>query len=127
MSKYIEWVEAHPVIVSMVLVPLIVSLVNGILRPRTPEEYAELPPRLAAFLKLLRALFPDPQKAAKAIAGIAMGAKATLTPFQKRIEFPPPMVPDAVAKTAEQYGEPTIDSTPITQPEGEAAKKENAP
>lgn len=68
-----NWIEAHPALVSLVLIPLVMALVNAILRPRTPEEYALLPPRVAAFLKLLRAVFPDPQKAAAAAGQVLSG------------------------------------------------------
>lgn len=61
-----DWLESHPAIVSLVLVPLTMALVNATLRPRTQEEYAALPPKVSAFLKFLRAVFPDPQKAAQA-------------------------------------------------------------
>lgn len=69
----INWLESHPALVSLVLLPLVMAIVNAILRPRTAEEYALLPPRLAAFLKLLRAIFPDPQKAAAAAGQVISG------------------------------------------------------
>lgn len=77
MTAIVEWLEAHPVLVSLVLVPLVMAAINGVLRPRTPEEYAELPPRIAALFKFLRAVFPDPQKAATAASQIVRGAAKT--------------------------------------------------
>lgn len=73
MHRVLDWLEAHPALVSLVLVPFVMALVNAILRPRTAEEYAALPPRLSAFLKFLRAVFPDPQKAAQAAAQVVSG------------------------------------------------------
>jgi hypothetical protein len=75
-----DWLEAHPAIVSLVLVPLVMALVNAVLRPRTPEEYAALPPRFSAVLKFLRAVFPDPQKAAQAAAQVLSGSNEKPTP-----------------------------------------------
>lgn len=75
-----DWLESHPAIVSLVLVPMTMALVNATLRPRTQEEYAALPPRVSAFLKFLRAVFPDPQKAAQAAAQVVSGSNAKPTP-----------------------------------------------
>lgn len=82
MNKYLAFIEAHPALVSLILVPLVMSVVNAVLRPRTPEEYAALPKRLAAFLKLLRAIFPDPQKAAIAAGQMVRGS--AMSPIVKR-------------------------------------------
>lgn len=83
--KILDFLETHPQLCGFLLallVPLVMSIVNAALRPRTPEEYAALPKRLAAFLKLLRAVFPDPQKAAIA-AGQIVRASA-MSPIVKR-------------------------------------------
>lgn len=90
MNRYLAFIETHPALVSLILIPLVMSAVNAALRPRTPEEYAAMPKRLAAFLKLLRAIFPDPQKAAIAASQLVRGAA----------------MPPAVKRTMEQDSQP---------------------
>lgn len=82
MNRYLQFIESHPALVSLILIPLVMSAVNAVLRPRTPEEYAAMPKRLAAFLKLLRAIFPDPQKAAIAAGQLVRGS--AMSPVVKR-------------------------------------------
>lgn len=77
-----DWFEAHPVFTTAVVVPLIVGTVNQLLRPRTPEQYALLPPRIAAFLKFLRAWFPDTGRASEAAVQVITGR--ALTPDEVR-------------------------------------------
>lgn len=90
MNKYLAFIEAHPALVSLIFVPLVASIVNALTRPRTPEEYSAMPPRLAAFLKLLRAIFPDPQKAVTAATQFVQGK--VLSPDAKRASLAPPSV-----------------------------------
>jgi hypothetical protein len=61
------WLEAHPVFYTMFFLPIALAILGGIFnaiaRKRTPEEYAAMPQSLAGFLRLMSALFPDPDKA----------------------------------------------------------------
>lgn len=90
MNKYLAFIEAHPALVSLIFVPTVAAIVNALTRPRSPEEYSALPPRLAAFLKLLRAVFPDPQKAITAASMFVQGK--SLTPDAKRASLNPPAI-----------------------------------
>lgn len=53
-----EWIEAHPVVVAL-LWPMLSALVTACFKPKTPEQYASMPPRLGAFLKLIGSLGID--------------------------------------------------------------------
>lgn len=67
------WIEAHPVVTSLIILPALMAIVNFFLKPRTEEEYAEIAaesPRFASFLRLLRKLFPDPKGAYDALKGV---------------------------------------------------------
>lgn len=90
MNKYLAFIEAHPALVSLIFVPTVAAIVNALTRPRTPEEYSVMPARLAAFLKFLRAVFPDPQKAAEAATQFMQGR--SLSPDAKRASLNPPPV-----------------------------------
>jgi hypothetical protein len=90
MNKYLTFLEAHPALVSLILIPAVASVVNALTRPRSPEEYSAMPPRLAAFLKLLRAVFPDPQKAVTAATQFVQGK--VLSPDAKRASLNPPAI-----------------------------------
>ena len=39
----LDWIEAHPTIFALVIMPLIGALVSLAGRPRTPEEFARMP------------------------------------------------------------------------------------
>ena len=67
---------AHPEI----SVPLIGALLTFLVKPRTPEQYAAMPPRLAAGLQLFAAIFPDPVKAAKVATKFLTGRDDSLPP-----------------------------------------------
>lgn len=62
------WAEAHPEFTALVLVPILTGLFNLLFKPKTPTQYAKIAaysPRLAAFLQLMGAVFPDPEKAGR--------------------------------------------------------------
>lgn len=72
-----NWIEQHAVLMSVVVWPLLTALVSGLFKPRTPEAYAELPPRLAAFLKLVGALGLDVPNVIEAVKqGVANKSKS---------------------------------------------------
>ncbi len=116
-NKYLAFVEAHPAFVSLILIPIALAVFNGFTRPRTPEEYAALPPWFARFCKFMRAFGPVPQKILEAM-------KPSLPAAAKRASLAPPPMPSpfsAVEKALEGLGQVSIevaDSTPSTQPEG---------
>jgi len=57
----LEWIKAHPEDLIFVL-GVATTLFNWVTKPRTPEELAAYPARLAAFFRFMNATFPDPQK-----------------------------------------------------------------
>lgn len=65
----IDWILAHPELV----VYVVVGIVTFLVKPRTEEQYAKLPPRVAAFLKLLGALGIDPRKVGESVKQVIKG------------------------------------------------------
>ena len=66
------WAKEHPEVVILVLT----AIFNLLFKPRTPEEYATIAnksPRLAEFLRLLPAIFPDPIKIVETLTNIVVG------------------------------------------------------
>lgn len=63
----LEWFKAHPDLQIAIFVAIITAIFNFATKPRTPEQLAKLPPRLAAFLRLMNAVFPDPEKTIEAV------------------------------------------------------------
>lgn len=69
----LEYIKTHPEVV-LALAGALFTLAT---KPRTPEEYeaiAQVSPRLAAFLKLCAAVFPDVLKAMKALKQLKDGS-----------------------------------------------------
>jgi hypothetical protein len=95
-NKYLAFIEAHPEGVRLIAIPIIFAVVNFFTKPRTPEEYMKLPPRLANLMKMLRGLFPDPQQTAEGLIGVIFGK--VLSPDAKRASLNPP----AIIKDKEQ-------------------------
>lgn len=62
----LEWMKAHPETVTYAIV-VFAALFNWVTKPRTPEELAKYPARVAAFFRFMNALFPDPEKITEAI------------------------------------------------------------
>jgi len=98
------WLEAHPVFYTMFFLPLALAIGGGIFnafaRKRTPEEYAAMPQRVAGFLRLMSAIFPDPDKtrdAAKQMMTNAPPSNPTRS-LQAGESVPPPIPkPDTTA------------------------------
>jgi hypothetical protein len=66
-STVLAWANAHPEVMAALVWPLVTAILTLAFKPRTPEQYAAMPPRLAALLQLVAALGVDPVKAAKAV------------------------------------------------------------
>jgi hypothetical protein len=66
MSDIVEHFRRNPEHLAFV-VGLLCAVFNWLAKPRTAEELAALPPRLAAFFRFMSAVFPDPAKATEAI------------------------------------------------------------
>lgn len=62
----LEWLKAHPE-TTVFLIGLATALFNWVTKPRTPEELASYPARVAAFFRFMNGLFPDPEKVTEAI------------------------------------------------------------
>lgn len=73
LSSLSGWAEAHPELMAAIIWPLVTALVTFLFKPRSAEEYASLPPRVAAALKLVAALGLDPVKAIEAAKQIVAG------------------------------------------------------
>ncbi len=57
------WLDVHPTIVALIVVPLVTGAVSAVAKPRTPEQFAKMPFVVAQILRLWAAVFPDPAKA----------------------------------------------------------------
>ena len=79
MTQALDWLSAHPLVWQLALYPLLTAVVTWLFKPRTPEQYAALPPRVAAFLKLVGALGFDAPKIIEAIAQVVTGSSKTPT------------------------------------------------
>lgn len=86
----LDWIEAHPFFTSLVIVPVVMGTFNALLRPRTPEEYAAMNPRLAAFLKFLRVWFPEPKKLGEATVQFLTGTAKPVEEMRRASVPPPP-------------------------------------
>lgn len=65
----LEWLRANPAL-SMLLVYLVLGVVSALFKPRTAEEYAKMPPWIAATLKFVAAIGLDPVKVVEALVSI---------------------------------------------------------
>ncbi len=68
-----NWIEAHPVLFATVLWPLVSALVTWALKPRSPEQYQAMHPRVAAALKLVGALGLDVPNTLQAVRQLIRG------------------------------------------------------
>ncbi len=78
------WAEAHPVIMATYVIPIGMAVFNFFRAPRTPDEYAALPPRIAALLKISSALFPNPHPAATGVKQFVEGSSVPASVIQAR-------------------------------------------
>lgn len=77
LTLIMAWVYSHPYFMSAIVWPLLTSIVTALFKPRTPEEYAEMNPRLAAMLKFVAASGLDPLKAVEAAKQFVSGEAKT--------------------------------------------------
>lgn len=62
---------------SVIIWPAITAVATALFKPRTPEAYSKLPPRLAAFLKLVGAIGFDVPNMLEAVKqGVANKSKS---------------------------------------------------
>jgi len=88
-----NWLEQHPVLVALVW-PALSALLTALFKARTPEQYDKLPPRLAAFLKLVGALGLDVPNTLEAIGQTVTGRKETAGVYRaKRSDYTAPSPP----------------------------------
>ena len=69
----IALLAAHPFLWTLILFPVITFLVTQLLKPRSPEEFAAMNPRVAAFLKFVGAVGFNGPKILEAIAQMVTG------------------------------------------------------
>ena len=62
----LDWMAAHPEFMAAIVWPIFTALVTAIFKPRSPEEYAGLHPKIAAGLKMLAAVGFDAPKVVEA-------------------------------------------------------------
>lgn len=91
----LAWMEAHQSFSSFVIWPLVSAIVLMLFKPRSPEEYAKMNPRLAGFLMLLSGLGLDPHKVVEGLKRAATGRAIPLDQAQadallKRSSIKPP-------------------------------------
>ena len=98
-ADLLAWIQARP-LVSGLLVWLAATLFGFLFKPRTPAEYDKLPPRVAAALQLLGAVFGDGRKILVALTKILTGRSEPppgfgVEPFSYRVSSRPPPPPAA--------------------------------
>jgi hypothetical protein len=67
LDKVSLWISLHPLIFTMIIWPAVTGLATWLFKPRTAEQYAAMPARVGAFLKLLGSLGLDVPKLLEAI------------------------------------------------------------
>lgn len=72
-KSFLLWCREHPEFTILFIVPLATAPINWLFKPRTPEEFAELPPRLAGFLRVLAGAGFDPSKVSQGLQMILTG------------------------------------------------------
>lgn len=95
-----KWIAAHPDIVW----PLVTAILTAIFKRWTPESYATLPPRWAAFMKLIGSLGVDVPNLVESIKQLVKGHSVPAAEYRAQrgqTEAPPPAAPDGEAKEPE--------------------------
>ncbi len=101
----LAWVDAHPVFATLILWPIISSLVTLLLKPRSPAEYTAMASRspvwlwsrLTPMLQLVGALGLDPVKALAVLSKVVTGKQNGGPPK-------PPMPPALLILIALTFG-----------------------
>ncbi len=84
MHSALIWIQANPVLFSVVLWPFITAIFTQLFKPRTAAEYAAMNPRVAAVLRGIGALGIDAPKLLESLrlvvtGGLPAGAPAVTT------------------------------------------------
>jgi len=79
MSFVSTWISLHPVLFQLVIWPAITGLITWLFKPRTPEQYAAMNPRIAALLKLVGSLGLDIPKLLEGARQLITGSTANST------------------------------------------------
>lgn len=72
-KNFLLWCREHPEFTALFVVPLLTAPINWLFKPRTPEEFAVLPPRVAGFLRVLAGAGFDPAKVSQGLRMILTG------------------------------------------------------
>lgn len=88
------WIQANPVLFTLIIWPAVTGLITAIARKRTAEEYAAMPPRLAAVLRFIGAVgldLPKMLQTARLVitGGVPADAPADVRPTGKLPQDPP--------------------------------------
>lgn len=86
MNAFTSWVNANPVLFTVVLWPVVSGLVTALFKSRTPEEYAAMNPRVAAVLKLVGSLGLDVPNMLNALKQVVAGHAASAESYRARRE-----------------------------------------
>jgi len=78
MNQAIAWVEANPLLMTVIMWPLLTALFTALFKPRTPEQYAAIASKDPAWfyerwvevLRLVGAIGIDPVKALQIVKNI---------------------------------------------------------
>lgn len=74
------WAHAHPELCAALVWPTVSAILVLLFKPRTPEQYAAMNPRVASVFRLIAALGLDPVKALDALKKLVAGVKPPSPP-----------------------------------------------
>ena len=72
MKEFLAFLESHPTLTGLFIVPVLTAPVTWLLKPRTPEEFRAMPPLLARLLKLIAGFGFDARKVSEALREILL-------------------------------------------------------
>jgi hypothetical protein len=72
-----DWISKNPVLFTMVIWPVVTGIVTWLFKPRSPEQYAAMPARLGAVLKLIAAFGLDAPRVLEGLQQILTGVHPT--------------------------------------------------
>jgi hypothetical protein len=85
--RKMNWIESHQTLIALAW-PILTAILTGIFKPRSPEAYDKMPPRVAAFFKLLGALGLDVPNTIEAIGQALTGRKDSASVYKSKRESP---------------------------------------
>lgn len=107
-----DWIERHGVLMGLVVWPLLSAALTALFKPRTPEDYQAMSPRLAAALKFIGSIGVDVPNLLDAIkqyvgnysksAGLYRNERNAATVPPKRYTEPLPSEPPSDRTLEEQ-------------------------